>query len=103
MNTRLTSLAAALTLTLSAASPVLAQSYNAPAGIAAATAPAGLEGRAGRFNAEAARQGFYADDELTTGSVAPRRGFDSSAKAGNADGNNRAVPNYGNTSGGPAY
>ncbi|KQT07542.1 hypothetical protein ASG40_14420 [Methylobacterium sp. Leaf399] len=102
MTKRLASLAAALLVAAgTVASPVIAQSYNAPAGIAAATAPAGLEGRTARRNAEAARRGAF-DDDLTTGSVG-RRGFDSSAKAGNAEGNNRVVPNYGTTSGGPAY
>ncbi len=103
MNTRLASLAAALVVAAGTlASPALAQSYNAPAGISAAAAPAGLEGLAGRRNAEAARLRYLADEELTTGSIAPR-GFDSSAKGGNAENNNRIVPNLGNTSGGPAY
>ncbi|GJE60249.1 hypothetical protein [Methylobacterium trifolii] len=40
-------------------------------------------------------------DSLTTGSVAPRRAVDRSAKGGNAAQQDRRVPQYGNTSGGP--
>lgn len=40
-------------------------------------------------------------DGLTTGSVTPRR-IDYSAKGGNAAQQDRLVPQYGNTSGGPA-
>lgn len=95
MNTRITSAVAALVLSVSAiASPALAQSYNAPAGIAAATAPGGLEGHAGYRNALDA-------DVLTTGSILPHRSYDS-AKEGNAEQNSFPVWQYGRTSGGTA-
>ena len=97
MTKRLASLSGAVALTLGALlSPVLAQSYTAPAGIPAAVAPGGLEGEAGFRNAR------EADPDLTTGSLG-RRSVDRSAKGGNAEQPNRLVPNYGNTSGGPAY
>jgi hypothetical protein len=104
MNTRIASAVAAVVLSVSAiASPALAQSYTAPAGIAAVTAPGGLEGRS------------Y--DDITTGSINDFRGtrgtrtqmrnsfrgIDTSAKEGSAEHNERAVPNYGTTSGGPAF
>ncbi|KQP23942.1 hypothetical protein ASF27_12310 [Methylobacterium sp. Leaf102] len=87
MNIRLASVAAAVVLSLSAvASPVLAQSYTAPAGVSAHAAPGYTTGRA-------------LDDELTTGSIAPRRD-DASAKEGNAEQNSFPVWQYGRTSGG---
>ncbi|KAB1074404.1 hypothetical protein [Methylobacterium planeticum] len=74
MNTRLASALVAVVLSAGAlASPALAQSYTAPAGIPAAAAPGGLEGRAGFRNADQAAvrsvgvPGTY--DTLTTGSV----------------------------------
>lgn len=88
MNIRLASVAAAAILSLSAvASPVLAQSYTAPAGVLAHAAPGYATDRA-------------LDDELTTGSIAPRRD-DVSAKEGNAEQNSFPVWQYGRTSGGP--
>jgi len=87
MNIRLASLAAAAVLGLGAvASPVLAQSYTAPAGIPAHAAPG------------SAAAGIL-DDALTTGSIAPRRD-DVSAKEGNAEQNSFPVWQYGRTSGG---
>ena len=87
MNTRIASAVAAVILSVSAiASPALAQSYNAPAGIAAVTAPGGLEGRS------------Y--DDITTGSIRTVRGHDS-AQEGNANQPNFPVQQYGQTSGGP--
>jgi len=86
MNTRLASAIAAVVLSVSAiASPALAQSYTAPAGIAAVTAPGGLEGR------------NY--DDITTGSIG--YGRHSSAQEGNANQQNFVVQQYGQTSGGP--
>ncbi|KQO73192.1 MULTISPECIES: hypothetical protein [unclassified Methylobacterium] len=88
MNTRLASAAVALVLTLGApVTSALAQSYNAPAGIPAAAAPGSRV--VGAF------------DDVTTGSL--RRRADDSAKAGNAEQNNKPTANYGTTSGGPAY
>ncbi|KQP72897.1 MULTISPECIES: hypothetical protein [unclassified Methylobacterium] len=88
MNTRLASAAVALVLTLGApATSALAQSYNAPAGIPAAAAPGSRV--VGAF------------DDVTTGSLGRRA--DDSAKAGNAEQNNKPTANYGTTSGGPAY
>ena len=89
----------AIALGLAPATSALAQSYNAPAGIPAVTAPGGLEGRSGVFAASP-----Y--DDVATGSIGARRAVrspDLSAKEGNAGLNDRAVPNYGGTSGGPAY
>jgi len=87
MNTRIASAVAAIVLSLSAiASPALAQSYTAPAGIAAVTAPGGLEGR------------NY--DDITTGSIGYGRRHDS-AQEGNANQPNFVVQQYGQTSGGP--
>lgn len=101
MNTRLASISAAVALTFGALlSPVMAQSYNAPAGIPAIVAPGGLDGQGGAYNLRAAERGRY--DDLTTGSIG-RRGLDRSAKDGNAEQPSRIVPNYGTTSGGPAY
>ncbi|MCJ2048011.1 hypothetical protein MKK58_26240 [Methylobacterium sp. J-078] len=88
MNTRIASAVAAAILSVGAmASPALAQSYTAPAGIAAATAPGGLESR--RY------------DDITTGSIRAVRGHDS-AQEGNAGQPNFVVQQYGQTSGGPA-
>ncbi len=88
MNTRLASAAAALVLTFGLpATSALAQSYNAPAGIPAAAAPGSRV------------VGFF--DDVTTGSISRRP--DDSAKAGNAEQNNKPTANYGTTSGGPAY
>ena len=90
MTNRLASVAAALALGLAVPASALAQTYAAPAGnpIAAVEAGPGWQPRSA---------GLY-----TTG--APHgRGFDSSAKAGNAAQPERLVPQYGNTSGGPAY
>ncbi|GJE18486.1 hypothetical protein [Methylobacterium marchantiae] len=89
MNARLASAVAAVVLSVGAvASPALAQSYNAPAGISAYAAP----GNAGRR--------VVADDDLTTGSVVSRRSVDS-AREGNAEQNSFPVWQYGRTSGGP--
>ena len=86
MNTRIASAVAAVVLSVSAiASPALAQSYTAPAGIAAVTAPGGLEGRS------------Y--DDITTGSIGYGRGHDS-AQEGNANQQNFPTQQYGQTSGG---
>ena len=86
MNTRIASAISAVILSASAiASPVLAQSYNAPAGIPAVTAPGGLEGRS------------Y--DAITTGSIG--YGRHDSAQEGNANQPNFVVQQYGQTSGGP--
>jgi hypothetical protein len=87
MNTRIASTVAAVVLSVSAiASPALAQSYTAPAGVAAVTAPGGLEGRS------------Y--DDITTGSIGYGRRHDS-AQEGNANQPNFVVQQYGQTSGGP--
>ena len=87
MNTYFASAVAAVVLSVSAiASPALAQSYTAPAGIAAVTAPGGLEGR------------NY--DDITTGSIGYGRRHDS-AQEGNANQPNFVVQQYGQTSGGP--
>lgn len=99
MNIRLASIAAALALTVAGpATSAFAQSYNAPAGYPAELAPGGLTGR------DSVEVGPFSD--ITTGSIATRRayrGVDSSAKGGNAAQQDRLVPQYGNTSGGPAY
>ena len=88
MNTRIASAVAAVVLSVSAiASPALAQSYTAPAGIPAVTAPGGLEGRS------------Y--DDITTGSIRTVGGHDS-AQEGNANQPSFLVQQYGQTSGGPA-
>lgn len=87
MNTRIASAVAAVVLSISAiASPALAQSYTASAGIATVTAPGGLEGR--NF------------DDITTGSIGYGRRHDS-AQEGNANQPNFVVQQYGQTSGGP--
>jgi hypothetical protein len=89
MNTRIASAVAAVVLSVSAiASPALAQSYTAPAGIAAVTAPGGLEGRS------------Y--DDITTGSIGYGRRYDS-AQEGNANQPNFPVQQYGQTSGGTRH
>ncbi|KQO63358.1 MULTISPECIES: hypothetical protein [unclassified Methylobacterium] len=88
MNMRLASAVAAVVLSVGAmASPALAQSYTAPAGIPTVTAPGGLEGRS------------Y--DAITTGSIRTVRGHDS-AQEGNANQPSFPVQQYGQTSGGPA-
>ena len=87
MNTRIASAVVAVVLSVSSiASPALAQSYTAPAGIAAVTAPGGLEGR--NF------------DDITTGSIGYGRRHDS-AQEGNANQPNFVVQQFGQTSGGP--
>ncbi|KQP12425.1 hypothetical protein [Methylobacterium sp. Leaf93] len=89
MNTRLASAVAAVVLSVATvASPALAQSYTAPAGISAHAAP----GYAGRQT--------VVDDDLTTGSIVARRDSDS-AREGNAEQNSFPVWQYGRTSGGP--
>ena len=89
MNTHLTFAAAAFALTVSAiASPALAQSYTAPAGIPAAAAPGGL-------------QNTRSYDDITTGSIGYGR-QPSSAQEGNAEQNSFPVWQYGRTSGGTA-
>jgi hypothetical protein len=88
MNTRVASFITAIVLTAGAvASPALAQSYTAPAGITAAVAPGGHETRA------------Y--DDITTGSIGYGR-QPSSAQEGNAEQNSFPVWQYGRTSGGTA-
>lgn len=90
MNTRFASIIAAFVLGVSSiASPALAQSYTAPAGISATTAP----GSAGGSVTD--------DDGLITGSIVTRRKYDS-AKEGNAEQNSFPVWQYGRTSGGTA-
>lgn len=87
MSTRIASTVAAVVLSVSAiASPALAQSYTAPAGVTAVTAPGGLEGRS------------Y--DDITTGSIGYGRRHDS-AQEGNANQPNFVVQQYGQTAGGP--
>jgi len=88
MTIRLASAVAAAVLGLGAiASPVMAQSYTAPAGVPAYAAPGYAAGH------------VLDDDALTTGSIAPRRN-DASAKEGNAEQNSFPVWQYGRTSGG---
>ena len=88
MNTRIASAVAAAILSVGAmASPALAQSYTAPAGIAAVAAPGSVA--SSRY------------DDITTGSIRTVRGRDS-AQEGNAGQPNFPVQQYGQTSGGPA-
>jgi hypothetical protein len=88
MNTRFASAAAAVVLGVSAlATPALAQSYTAPAGISAAAAPGSHEARS------------Y--DDITTGSIGYGRDY-TSAQQGNAEQNNFPVWQFGRTSGGTA-
>lgn len=91
MNTRIASAVAAAILSVGAmASPALAQSYTAPAGIAAVAAVAAPGGLASsRY------------DDITTGSIRTVRGRDS-AQEGNAGQPNFPVQQYGQTPGGPA-
>lgn len=51
----------------------------------------------GAFNAGGA------DANLVTGSILPGRAIDQSAKGGNAEQPERAVPQFGSTAGGPSY
>ncbi len=44
-----------------------------------------------------------ADANLVTGSLLPSRAVDQSAKGGNAEQPERAVPQFGSTAGGPSY
>ena len=88
MNTRFASPVAAVVLSLGAmASPALAQSYTAPAGISTAAAPGSHEARS------------Y--DDITTGSIGYGRDY-TSAQQGNAEQNNFPVWQFGRTSGGTA-
>jgi len=87
MTTRFTS-AAALILALSMPAAALAQGYPASGAVVTPTTP--NEYVASTY------------DDVTTGSLG-RRLVDNSAKEGNAEQPNRSVPNYGTTSGGPAY
>ncbi|POR40474.1 hypothetical protein [Methylobacterium sp. V23] len=88
MNTRFASPVAAVVLSLGAmASPALAQSYTAPAGISAAAAPGSHVARS------------Y--DDIITGSIGYGRDY-TSAQQGNAEQNNFPVWQFGRTSGGTA-
>ncbi|GEP11484.1 hypothetical protein [Methylobacterium gnaphalii] len=87
MNTRLASIAAALALGLATPVSALAQTYIAPAGFPLAAVEAGPGWQPRSADLIAARV----------------RGYDSSAKGGNASQPERAFPQYGTTSGGPAY
>jgi hypothetical protein len=87
MNTRLASVAAALALGLAAPASAFAQTYVAPGGVPIVAVEAGPGWQPRSFDAVEARI----------------RGYDSSAKGGNASQPERAVPQYGSTSGGPAY
>ncbi|MER2250873.1 hypothetical protein ABS772_13210 [Methylorubrum podarium] len=92
MNTRISSTIAAIVLGIGAiSSPALAQNISSVRGE-----------KPSSFFTE--RPAPYAYDDLTTGSIGPvrGRGIDRSAKDGNAELNDRAVPNYGATAGGPA-
>jgi hypothetical protein len=105
MNTRIASAAALLSLTFGAAlSPALAQTYGAPAGYVGGghIAQGGNGYPDGRPPVQYRVVEPRADDAVVTGSIG-RRGLDRSAKDGNAEQNNKRFPNYGNTSGGPAY
>jgi opacity protein-like surface antigen len=91
MNTRINSAVAAFVLGVSAvSSPAFAQSYSAVRG----------EKPSSFFTDRPAPNAF---DDLTTGSIGTHwnRSVDRSAKEGNAELNDRYVPNYGMTSGGP--
>ena len=91
MNTRINSAIAAVALGVSAiSSPAFAQSYSSIRG----------EKPSSFFTDRPAPKAF---DDLTTGSIGTpwNRGIDRSAKEGNAELNDRYVPNYGMTSGGP--
>ncbi|MBB5764765.1 hypothetical protein ABEV34_18015 [Methylorubrum rhodesianum] len=92
MKTRISSAIAAVILSAGAiSSPVLAQSNSTVRG----------EKPSSFFTDRAAPNAY---DDLTTGSIDTswNRGVDRSAKEGNAELNNRSVPNYGMTSGGPS-
>ncbi|WP_375456427.1 hypothetical protein [uncultured Methylobacterium sp.] len=81
MTTRITITAAlGLALSVPLAATAFAQSYNAPAGIAAVTAPGGVEGRAALPNLIDAQGGSRAlsprgayDEAFVTGSLRARR------------------------------
>ncbi|MCE4224849.1 hypothetical protein HCU64_13880 [Methylobacterium sp. C25] len=88
MNTRLASVAAALALGLAAPASAFAQGYVTPGGVPVVAVEAGPGWQ------PRAASGVFADSY---------RGYDSSAKGGNASQPERAVPQYGTTSGGPAY
>jgi opacity protein-like surface antigen len=88
MNTRLASVAAALAIGLAAPASAFAQTYIAPGGVPVVAVEAGPGWQ------PRAPIGVIASD---------LRGYDSSAKGGNASQPERAVPQYGTTSGGPAY
>ncbi|SOR32484.1 conserved exported protein of unknown function [Methylorubrum extorquens] len=91
MNTRINADIAAFVLGVSAISPpAFAQSYSTIRG----------EKPSSFFTDRPAPN---ASDDLTTGSISTylNRGIDRSAKEGNAELNDRYVPNYGMTSGGP--
>ncbi|MGW5960968.1 hypothetical protein [Methylorubrum thiocyanatum] len=91
MNTRINSAIAAIVIGVSAiSSPVLAQSISTVRG----------EKPSSFFTDRPAPNAY---DDLTTGSIGTgrSRGVDRSAKEGNAELNDRYVPNYGMTSGGP--
>ena len=93
MNTRFASAAAAVVLGVSAlATPTLAQSYTAPAGISAAAAPGSHEARGHEASSY---------DDITTGSIGYGRDY-TSAQQGNAEQNNFPVWQFGRTSGGTA-
>ncbi|WP_232630346.1 hypothetical protein [Methylobacterium sp. Leaf118] len=70
---------------------------------AAGTIVGGTVGAAGNVVGGVVGGTVGAADDIVTGSVGPRRGYtDYSARAGNAEQNNRLVPQYGRVSGGPA-
>jgi hypothetical protein len=90
--TRITSTIAAVVLGIGAiSSPALAQNFSTIRG----------EKPSSFFTDRAAPNAY---DDVTTGSIGTARGrsIDRSAKDGNAELNDRSVPNYGATSGGPA-
>lgn len=92
MNIRINSTIAAVVLGVSAiSSPVLAQNISTVRG----------EKPSSFFTDRPAPNAY---DDLTTGSIGPvwGHGIDRSAKEGNAELNDRSVPNYGMTSGGPS-
>lgn len=63
----------------------------------------GVTGAAGNVVSGVVGGTVGAVDDIVTGTVGPRRGYtDYSARAGNAEQNNRVVPQYGRVSGGPA-
>jgi hypothetical protein len=91
MNTRINSAVAVFVLGISAiSSPAFAQSISTVRG----------EKPSSFFTDRPAPNAY---DDLTTGSISTgwNRSVDRSAKEGNAELNDRYVPNYGMTSGGP--